>query len=265
MTAAAPPPAAVLEALEKENFRVTHVYGLTEVYGPATICSWHEDWDALPSHQRAQLKARQGVRYAAEDGVTVMDPATMKEVPRDGATMGEVMFRGNLTMKGYLKNAKATKEAFEHGWFHSGDLGVLHEDGYIELRDRSKDIIISGGENISTIEVEGVIIEHPAVANVAVVAKPDEKWGETPCAFVMLKPGAAATRRGDRRPLPRQPRLLQVPALRGIPRPAHDVDRQGAEIRPARMGEGGLGSLPAPSRRHNPRAILHLVWPAKPR
>ncbi len=193
MTAAAPPPAAVLEALEKENFRVTHVYGLTEVYGPATICSWHEDWDALPSHQRAQLKARQGVRYAAEDGVTVMDPETMKEVPRDGATMGEVMFRGNLTMKGYLKNAQATRDAFEHGWFHSGDLGVLHEDGYIELRDRSKDIIISGGENISTIEVEGVIIEHPAVANAAVVAKPDEKWGETPCAFVMLKPGATAT------------------------------------------------------------------------
>jgi len=193
MTAAAPPPAAVLEALEKENFRVTHVYGLTEVYGPATICSWHEEWDSKPSHERAQLKARQGVRYAAEDGVTVMDPTTMNPVPRDGATMGEVMFRGNLTMKGYLKNAKATKEAFEHGWFHSGDLGVLHEDGYIELRDRSKDIIISGGENISTIEVEGVIIEHPAVANVAVVAKPDEKWGETPCAFVVLKPGSAAT------------------------------------------------------------------------
>jgi fatty-acyl-CoA synthase len=193
MTAAAPPPAAVLEALEKENFRVTHVYGLTEVYGPATICSWHDDWDALPAHKRAQLKARQGVRYAAEDGVTVMDPATMKEVPRDGETMGEVMFRGNLTMKGYLKNPAATREAFEHGWFHSGDLGVLHADGYIELRDRSKDIIISGGENISTIEVEGVIIEHPAVANVAVVAKPDEKWGETPCAFVVLKPGATAT------------------------------------------------------------------------
>jgi fatty-acyl-CoA synthase len=193
MTAAAPPPAAVLEALEKENFRVTHVYGLTEVYGPATICSWHEEWDALPSAERARLKARQGVRYAAEDGVTVMDPITMIEVPRDGATMGEVMFRGNLTMKGYLKNPAATKDAFEHGWFHSGDLGVLHEDGYIELRDRSKDIIISGGENISTIEVEGVLIEHPAVANAAVVAKPDEKWGETPCAFIMLKPGAAAT------------------------------------------------------------------------
>jgi len=193
MTAAAPPPAAVLEALEKENFRVTHVYGLTEVYGPATICSWHAEWDSLPSHQRAQLKARQGVRYAAEDAVTVMDPATMTEVPRDGVTMGEVMFRGNLTMKGYLKNPRATKEAFEGGWFHSGDLGVLHKDGYVELRDRSKDIIISGGENISTIEVEGVIIEHPAVANVAVVAKPDEKWGETPCAFVVLKPGASAT------------------------------------------------------------------------
>ncbi len=193
MTAAAPPPAAVLEALEKENFRVTHVYGLTEVYGPATICSWHEAWDALPSHERARLKARQGVRYTAEDGVTVMDPATMKDVPRDGATMGEVMFRGNLVMKGYLKNPKATQESFAHGWFHSGDLGVLHEDGYIELRDRSKDIIISGGENISTIEVESVIIEHPAVANVAVVAKPDEKWGETPCAFVVLKPGASVT------------------------------------------------------------------------
>ena len=193
MTAAAPPPAAVLEALEKENFRVTHVYGLTEVYGPATICSWHEAWDSLPSHERARLKARQGVRYTAEDGVTVMDPIAMKEVPRDGATMGEVMFRGNLVMKGYLKNPAATKDSFENGWFHSGDLGVLHEDGYIELRDRSKDIIISGGENISTIEVEGAIIEHPAVANVAVVAKPDERWGETPCAFVMLKPGASAT------------------------------------------------------------------------
>ena len=193
MTAAAPPPAAVLEALEKENFRVTHVYGLTEVYGPATVCAWHDDWDALDSSERARLKARQGVRYAAEDGVTVMDPTTMEEVPRDGTTMGEVMFRGNLVMKGYLKNPKATRESFENGWFHSGDLGVMHEDGYIELRDRSKDIIISGGENISTIEVEGVIIKHPAVANVAVVAKPDEKWGETPCAFVVLKPGASAT------------------------------------------------------------------------
>ncbi|MBS0526313.1 MAG: acyl-CoA synthetase [Proteobacteria bacterium] len=193
MTAAAPPPAAVLEALEKENFRVTHVYGLTEVYGPATVCAWHQEWDALDAGERAHLKARQGVRYTAEEGVTVMDPTTMQEVPRDGHTMGEVMFRGNLVMKGYLKNPKATQEAFAGGWFHSGDLGVLHEDGYIELRDRSKDIIISGGENISTIEVEGVIIKHPDVLNVAVVAKPDEKWGETPCAFVVLKPGATTT------------------------------------------------------------------------
>ncbi len=193
MTAASPPPAAVLEALERENFKVTHVYGLTEVYGPATMCSWHAAWDDLPAAEQARLKARQGVRYAAEDGVTVMDPVAMKEVPRDGTTMGEVMFRGNLVMKGYLKNPQATKDAFAGGWFHSGDLGVLHEDGYVELRDRSKDIIISGGENISTIEIEGVIAGHPAVANAAVVAKPDEKWGETPCAFVALKPGASAT------------------------------------------------------------------------
>jgi fatty-acyl-CoA synthase len=193
MTAAAPPPPAVLEALEQQKFRVTHVYGLTEVYGPATTCSWHEEWDSLPAHERARLKARQGVRYTAEDGVTVMDPTTMKDVPRDGTTMGEVMFRGNLVMKGYLKNPAATKEAFEKGWFHSGDLAVLHEDGYVELRDRSKDIIISGGENISTIEVEGVLAKHPAVANAAVVAKPDEKWGESPCAFIMLKPGAQAS------------------------------------------------------------------------
>ncbi len=240
MTAAAPPPAAVLEALEKQNFRVTHVYGLTEVYGPATICSWHEDWDAQPSHERARLKARQGVRYAAEDGVTVMDPTTMKEVPRDGATMGEVMFRGNHHHEGLSQERQGdARGASSDGWFHSGDLGVMHEDGYIELRDRSKDIIISGGENISTIEVEGVIIDHPAVANVAVVAKPDEKWGETPCAFV----DAEARRHGHggrhHRPLPRQPRLLQVPALRRVPRPAHDLDRQGAEVRPARMGQGG--------------------------
>jgi fatty-acyl-CoA synthase len=193
MTAASPPPAAVLEALEKQNFKVTHVYGLTEVYGPATMCSWQQDWNALQAAEQARLKARQGVRYAAEDAVTVMDPVSMKEVPRDGTTMGEVMFRGNLVMKGYLKNAGATRDAFANGWFHSGDLGVLHEDGYVELRDRSKDIIISGGENISTIEVESVIIRHPAVANAAVVAKTDAKWGETPCAFVVLKPGATAS------------------------------------------------------------------------
>jgi fatty-acyl-CoA synthase len=193
MTAAAPPPAAVLEVIEKQGFHITHVYGLTEVYGPATVCAWHDAWDSLPAAEQARLKARQGVRYAAEDAVTVMDPATLEPVPRDGTTMGEVFFRGNLVMKGYLKNPSATQAAFAGGWFHSGDLGVVHPDGYIELRDRSKDIIISGGENISTIEVEGVLYKHPAVLEAAVVARPDEKWGETPCAFIVLKPGMTAT------------------------------------------------------------------------
>ncbi|HJQ56009.1 MAG TPA: acyl-CoA synthetase [Vineibacter sp.] len=193
MTAAAPPPAAVLEAVEQQGFHITHVYGLTEVYGPATICAWHDEWNDLPSDERARLKARQGVRYTAEDAVAVFNPETLEPVPRDGATMGEVFFRGNLVMKGYLKNPSATKAAFAGGWFHSGDLGVVHDDGYIELRDRSKDIIISGGENISTIEVEGVLYKHPAVLEAAVVARPDEKWGETPCAFVVLKPGMNAT------------------------------------------------------------------------
>ncbi|MXY39858.1 MAG: acyl-CoA synthetase [Rhodospirillaceae bacterium] len=193
MTAAAPPPPAVLERIEAMGFRVTHVYGLTEVYGPATICAWHPEWDALEPQERARVKSRQGVRYPVEEGLMVADPETMAPVPKDGATMGEVFFRGNLVMKGYLKNAEATDEAFRGGWFHSGDLGVWHPDGYIELRDRSKDIIISGGENISTIEVEGVIFGHPKVLEAAVVARPDEKWGETPCAFVTLKPGEEAT------------------------------------------------------------------------
>ena len=193
MTAAAPPPPAVLERIEAMGFRVTHVYGLTEVYGPATICAWHPEWDALEPQERARIKSRQGVRYPVEEGLMVADPETMAPVPKDGATMGEVFFRGNLVMKGYLKNADATDEAFRGGWFHSGDLGVWHPDGYIELRDRSKDIIISGGENISTIEVEGVIFGHPKVLEAAVVARPDEKWGETPCAFVTLKPGEEAT------------------------------------------------------------------------
>ena len=193
MTAAAPPPPAVLERIEAMGFRVTHVYGLTEVYGPATVCAWRPEWDALEPQERARVKSRQGVRYPVEEGLMVADPETLAPVPKDGATMGEVFFRGNLVMKGYLKNADATDEAFRGGWFHSGDLGVWHPDGYIELRDRSKDIIISGGENISTIEVEGVIFGHPKVLEAAVVARPDEKWGETPCAFVTLKPGEEAT------------------------------------------------------------------------
>jgi fatty-acyl-CoA synthase len=193
MTAAAPPPAAVIEAMERMGFHITHVYGLTEVYGPAVVCAWHSEWDQLPIGEQATLKARQGVRYPVLEGLMVADPKTLEPVPADGQTMGEVFFRGNIVMKGYLKNPRATDEALAGGWFHSGDLGVLHPDGYIELRDRSKDIIISGGENISTIEVEGVLYRHPAVLEAAVVARPDATWGETPCAFVTLKPGAAAT------------------------------------------------------------------------
>jgi len=193
MTAAAPPPAPVIEKMERMGFHITHVYGLTEVYGPAVVCDWHDAWTELPPEEQARLKSRQGVRYPVLDGLMVADPKTLTPVPADGRTMGEVFFRGNIVMRGYLKNPTATDEAFKGGWFHSGDLGVLHPDGYIELKDRSKDIIISGGENISTIEVEGVLYRHPAVLEAAVVARPDEKWGETPCAFVTLKDGAAAT------------------------------------------------------------------------
>jgi fatty-acyl-CoA synthase len=190
MTAAAPPPAAVLAQMEKNGFKMTHVYGLTETYGPAVICAWKPQWDALDEGKRAALKSRQGVRYHALEGLTVMDPQTMTPVPADGQTMGEVMFRGNIVMKGYLKNPEATTQAFTGGWFHSGDLGVMHEDGYIQLKDRSKDIIISGGENISSIEIEDVLYSHPEVMEAAVVARADEKWGETPCAFVALRVGS---------------------------------------------------------------------------
>ena len=193
MTGGAPPPAATLEAMQRQGFRVTHVYGLTETYGPAVVCAWHDEWNALPIEEQAQLKARQGVRYPNLEELAVLDPLTMSPVPDDGETMGEVMFRGNVVMKGYLKDEPATEAAFASGWFHSGDLGVRHPDGYVQLRDRSKDIIISGGENISSIEVENVLSRHPAVLLAAVVAQPDEKWGETPCAFVELKPGQQAT------------------------------------------------------------------------
>ncbi len=189
MVAAAPPPAAVLAEMDTMGFDVTHVYGLTETYGPAVYCDWDSDWDSKSVEDRAALKARQGVPYHALAGLDVMDPETMEPVVHDGNTMGEVMLRGNLVMKGYLKNPKTTGTSFEDGWFHSGDLGVVHEDGYLELRDRSKDIIISGGENISTIEVEGVLYKHPAVLEAAVVARPDDKWGETPCAFLTLREG----------------------------------------------------------------------------
>lgn len=190
MTAASPPPASVLKSMQEEGFDVTHVYGLTEVYGPAVVCAWKEEWNDLAIERQAYLNARQGVTYTMEEEVVVLDPDTMKPVPWDGETMGEVMFRGNIVMKGYLKNPEQTEKSFKDGWFHSGDLGVVHDDGYIQLKDRSKDIIISGGENISSIEVEDTIYGHEAVAFVAVVAKPDVKWGETPCAFVELKPDA---------------------------------------------------------------------------
>src|SRR5258707_5725802 len=192
-TAAAPPPEAVLAGMREAGFNVTHLYGLTETYGPAVVNDWKAEWDALDGAGQARMKARQGVRYLPLEDLTVVGPETMQNVPADGATMGEVMFRGNVVMKGYLKNPKATTEAFRAGWFHSGDLGVLHPDGYIQLKDRSKDIIISGGENISSIEVEDALYKHPAVAAAAVVAKPDDKWGETPCAFIELKPGTNAS------------------------------------------------------------------------
>ena len=193
LIAGAAPPVAVLEGAESIGIKLTHVYGLTEVYGPASVCAEQPGWDELAADQRAQLKRRQGVPYPLQEAVTVIDPETMSEVPRDGETVGEVMFRGNIVMKGYLKNEKATREAFAGGWFHTGDLGVLDETGYVIIKDRSKDIIISGGENISSIEVEDVLHKHPAVLFAAVVAKPDPKWGEVPCAFIELKDNARAT------------------------------------------------------------------------
>ena len=190
MVAAAPPPASVLQAMAENDFGITHVYGLTETYGPAVLCEWHREWDLLPIEEQARLKSRQGVRYHMLEAIMVADPLTLEPVPADGRSIGEIFMRGNNVMMGYLKNSTATEEAFAGGWFHSGDLAVMHPDGYVEIKDRAKDIIISGGENISTIEVENALFRHPAVMDAAVVAKPDEKWGETPCAFVTLKEGA---------------------------------------------------------------------------
>ncbi|KAI9084258.1 hypothetical protein K1719_033765 [Acacia pycnantha] len=188
-TAGAAPPPSVLRAMSELGFRVTHTYGLSETFGPSTLCAWKPEWDSLPPETRSRLNARQGVRYVGLEGLDVVNPKTMIPVPADGATLGEVVMRGNVVMKGYLKNLKANEEAFANGWFHSGDLAVKHPDGYIEIKDRSKDIIISGGENISSVEVENVLYSHPAILEASVVARPDEKWGESPCAFVTLKPG----------------------------------------------------------------------------
>jgi fatty-acyl-CoA synthase len=196
-TAGAAPPASVIAGVEKLGIEVTHVYGLTEVYGPVTVCAWREAWNELPLEERARLKARQGVRYHMLEALCIADPNTLEPVPKDGETIGEILMRGNNVMKGYLKNEAATEQALEGGWYHTGDLAVWHADGYIEIKDRSKDIIISGGENISTIEVEDAIYSHPAVEEAAVVAKPDEKWGETPCAFVKLKAGYGEVSEAD--------------------------------------------------------------------
>ena len=193
LTAAAPPPEAVLAAMDDAGFDVIHLYGLTEIYGPAVLNEWKPEWNDLPGAEKAKLKSRQGVRYLALEDLAVLDPETMEPAPADGETIGEVMCRGNVVMKGYFKNPASTAKAFEGGWFHTGDLGVMHPDGYIQLKDRSKDIIISGGENISSIEVEDVLFKHPAVTNCAVVARPDEKWGETPCAFVETAVGATVS------------------------------------------------------------------------
>ncbi len=189
MTAGASPPAAVIKKMEEMGVEVTHVYGLTETYGPSVVCAWKNEWDGLEEESKAKLKSRQGVKNVALDGLMVADPESLTPVPSDGETLGEIFMRGNNVMRGYLKNPKATEKSFNGGWFASGDLGVMHPDGYVELKDRSKDIIISGGENISSVEVEDVLYKHPAILEAAVVARPDEKWGETPCAFVSIKPG----------------------------------------------------------------------------
>jgi len=193
LVAAAAPPAATIAGMDRLGIDLTHVYGLTETYGPAAICAKHQEWEALDVEQRAERNGRQGVRYLLEEGATVLDPVTMEPVPWDGKKVGEIMFRGNITMKGYAKNPKASEEAFAGGWFHSGDLAVMQPDGYFKITDRAKDVIISGGENISSLEVEDALYDHSAVLAAAVVAQPDPKWGETPCAFVELKPGAQAT------------------------------------------------------------------------
>ncbi len=193
LIAGAAPPAAIIEGAERMGFNITHVYGLTETYGPASVCAKHPEWDKLSIEMRTARNGRQGVRYHMQEAITVLDPNTMEPVPWDGETMGEIMFRGNLVMKGYLKNEKATAESFEGGWFHTGDLAVVHADGYVKIKDRSKDVIISGGENISSLEVEDVIYRHPAVIAAAVVAQPDEKWGEVPCAYIELKDGVTVS------------------------------------------------------------------------
>ena len=241
-TGGAAPPSAVIAAMEGMGFSMLHLYGLTESYGPATICAWQEDWEALPIADRAAMMARQGVAYPTLERLMVADPETCEPVPSDGETIGEIMLAGNTVMKGYFKNPAATAAAFDGGWFHTGDLAVRHPDGYVEVKDRSKDIIISGGENISSLEVEEVLFKHPDIMEAAVVARPDEKWGESPCAFVTPASGRRpALGRGRHRLLSGQYGPLQGAADGDLRRPAQDLDRQDPEVRPARAGRGALG------------------------
>ena len=233
----APPPASTIEGAERLGFALTHVYGLTETYGPASVCAKQDEWMALPLNERARLNARQGVAGPMQEAMTVMDPATMQPVPSDGDTVGEIMFRGNITMSGYLKNPTATEDAFAGGWFHTGDLGVIEPDGYLRITDRSKDVIISGGENISSVEVEDVLHRHPAVDSAAVVAKPDEKWGEVPCAFIELRPNAKSDRDRNSPILPRADGGFQGAQVRGVRSDREEFHRQGPEIQAARTRE----------------------------
>jgi fatty-acyl-CoA synthase len=237
LIAGAPPPPAVIEGCEAAGIELTHVYGLTEVYGPAAVCAKQEHWDALPREERARLNGRQGVTGPMQEAIAVLDPDTLKPVPADGETMGEIFFRGNVVMKGYLKNPSATAEAFAGGWFHTGDLAVMHPDGYVKIRDRSKDIIISGGENISSIEVEDVLHRHPAVMAAAVVALPDAKWGEVPCAFVELKPQADAQEAGIIEFCRTQLARFKVPKRVIFGELPKTSDRQDPEVPAARAGQ----------------------------
>ena len=275
--AGAAPPAAIIEGAENIGIELTHVYGLTEVYGPASVCAKHEAWAHMPIDRRAERNGRQGVRTPLQEAMTVLDPETMQPVPWDGETMGEIMFRGNITMKGYLKNPGATDTAFAGGWFHTGDLAVMQPDGYVKIRDRSKDIIISGGENISSIEVEEVLYRHPAVLSAAVVAQPDEKWGETPCAFVELKPGASVTADELRAFCRERLAHFKVPksfVFRDIPEDLHGEDpeiraardrevRQRDRVIPVRVGFDSRSTAHRHGRRR-PAIQDFVMWNASP-
>ena len=252
-TGGSPPSPTLLGRMEEMGIAVTHLYGLTETYGPHVYCEMQPGWERLDVAGRAAVMARQGVPYQVATHLRVVD-AEMRDVPADGETMGEVVMRGNNVMQGYYRDPEATEQAFAGGWFHSGDLGVMHPDGYIELRDRKKDIIISGGENISTIEVEHTLVKHPAVLECAVVAMPHEKWGEVPKAFVALRPGAQAERARADRLLPRAPRALQVPEGDRVRRAPEDLDRQDPEVPAAREGVVGAGEAdPVSELRARPR------------